>query len=382
MKLATRWFGLAPFMALTGLALLTVPASAPAQFAAPGARFGPGGIPGLGGVGGGALIANPVGPGAGLNPYGPGTLSASYPNGPLGSFFANPYLNQSDPYGGYLRGSADVINAQSNYLRAYQDAKLKREEVRQAKQDTRRRVFDQWLYERERTPSPEQMRKEFMAEQVKRAANNPPPGEVASGKSLNDLLTALEGMPVKGPVSDLALDDATLRRINVTGGGGGGNVGLLRNEGKLTWPRALANLPDPDGLRATVEENAKTAYDQATHGSAQQLILDRLTTASRKLNDRLTAVVRETDFTEYSDAKRFMRQLDDAIMALKDPNAGKVLEGADGARGKTVSELVRNMLNSGYRFAPAGRGDEPAYQALQSKMASFYNSLQSNNPTP
>lgn len=376
MKLATRWGGLA---ALAGLALSA--GIAPAQFVPGGgnnpyARVGGPGMPGLGGVAGGALVANPA---AGLNPYlAGGSLvnNAAYPNGPLGSYFANPFYQNIDPYGGYLRGAADVVNAQSNYMRAYQDAKILREQARQAKVDTRRRVFDQWLYERERTPTPEQLRKEAMIEATKRAVNSPPQGEVASGRSLNDLLVALDGLQVDPKsVPEIPLDDNLLKRINVTGGNGNANVGLLRNEGKLTWPRALASLPGTEELRNQLDQQAKHAYSQAESGVAQAEILDSMADASRKLDKMLTAVVRDTEFGEYSDAKRFLRQLDDAITALRNPNAGKVLTGAEGARGRNVSELVRNMLGGGYRFAPAGRGDEGAYEALRSKMANFYNSL-------
>jgi hypothetical protein len=280
-----------------------------------------------------------------------------------------------------------VVNAQSNYLRAYQDAKLLREQARQAKVDTRRRVFDQWLYEREKTPSPEQMRQEFMKEQVKRSLNNPPRGEVNSGKSLNDLLAALETMPVKGAsVPDLPLSEDILRHINVTrdGTGGGGNLGVLRNSGKLAWPRALADLPGTEDLRSNLAKRAEVAYEQAVSGRADPTVLEKMAAASRELNDRLTAVVRETDFGDYSEAKRFLRNLDDAIQSLRNPEAGRLLTGADGASGKSVKDLVSNMLGGGYRFAPAVSGGESAYQALHSKLVNFYNSLQtaSNTPTP
>ena len=55
---------------------------------------------------------------------------------------------------------------------------------------------------------------------IQRSRNSPPRAEVWSGQSLNDLLTAINrnenANGVRGP--DVPVDEATLRRINVTDG--------------------------------------------------------------------------------------------------------------------------------------------------------------------
>ena len=68
---------------------------------------------------------------------------------------------------------------------------------------------------------------------------NPPETEIWSGYSLNTLLANLQqlaGKGVEGPT--VALDPASLKQINVTVKGQG-NVGLLKERGKLNWPFAL-----------------------------------------------------------------------------------------------------------------------------------------------
>src|SRR5437899_2044969 len=72
--------------------------------------------------------------------YGP-----SYGNGP--SYGYGPYEGATaDPYGGYLRGAADIIGAQGRMLVTQQQSMLTAERVSQARLETRRREFDEWLY--------------------------------------------------------------------------------------------------------------------------------------------------------------------------------------------------------------------------------------------
>ena len=66
--------------------------------------------------------------GAWNSPYGYGGL------GPYGSYLGS---------GGFLSGTADVIGAQGEFLKQEQEAKLKGEQVKQAKVDTRRKSFDE-----------------------------------------------------------------------------------------------------------------------------------------------------------------------------------------------------------------------------------------------
>src|SRR5437879_13857463 len=68
-------------------------------------------------------------------------------------YATNPYANYKGPVGGALSGSADVINAQGQFLTSTQQAYLQREQVRQAKIDSRRKNFDEGLYERAVAPT-------------------------------------------------------------------------------------------------------------------------------------------------------------------------------------------------------------------------------------
>jgi hypothetical protein len=85
------------------------------------------------------------------NPYYMGDALSS-------SYYGNPYYPSYDPYGGALRGAADVVNAQGKFMVSREQAFSIREQTRQAKIDTRRRLFDEYQYERSNTPTANQLR--------------------------------------------------------------------------------------------------------------------------------------------------------------------------------------------------------------------------------
>jgi hypothetical protein len=213
-------------------------------------------------------------PGAlGFNPYSAfGNLSyfaptmSSYSN-PYASMYANPYSmsglggnlygasstggqstssygsSSYDPFAGYLSGGASVINGQGHFEGSQQQANLLREQVRSEQAANRRKVFDEYLYEREKTPSAEDERQKSQQERLERSRNNPPLTEIRSGQALNDLLADLQKLPARGgpPVLDTAelpLNEDGLKRINVTASNGG-NAGLLKAEDGVRWPVAL-----------------------------------------------------------------------------------------------------------------------------------------------
>jgi len=135
--------------------------------------------------------ANPYGS-LSANPYAAATLANSaYGADPYSSsLYNNPYMGYgyADPYRGYLSGAADVINSQGKFMVSQQQAYLMKEQVREARINNKRRAFDEYLYEREKTPTAEEERQRSMMEQIQRSRSNPPITEIWSGKALNDLL--------------------------------------------------------------------------------------------------------------------------------------------------------------------------------------------------
>jgi hypothetical protein len=314
-------------------------------------------------------------------PSGSAGLSAN-PRNFAGGFvppvFATPFVPTNyfnvipDPYSGYLFGGADLIRAQGDLQIQLQQAKITRQQAEQARLDTRRKAFDQYLYERAERPTSEDERERARLERIRRARNQPPLGEIWSGHALNTLLGAIAKMQAQGAQGpDVPLDPYLLRRINVTTGASAGNFGLLRDGGRLTWPVALraAEYAKP---RAQLDQLAAVAYKQASQGMVESDTVTEMNALVRKLRAELRRNVRNVSFNDHLQATRFLNELSRSVRALDDPNVRNFVNGKWSARGDTVSELVRTMTGKGLRFAPATQGDESAYTALHSALVAYY----------
>src|SRR5262249_32515590 len=242
--------------------------------------------------------------------------------------YGYPWYSYPDPYRGYLSGAADVINAQGRFAVSQQEALYKREQVRQARMDTRRKIWEQWLWERQHRPTLNDELRRLEEAEAERARNFAPMPEIWSGKALNDLLRDLQKLQAKGPLPSVSLDQDTLDQINVTTGTGG-NAGLLKSEGNLKWPVALQNLPQEDDskeLRSKVSSLFSEAINQSVNNNrVDSGVLRDLTQASKKLRERLVDRlnnVGDIDTRQYTDAKKFLDNLDGAITLMERGEAG------------------------------------------------------------
>jgi hypothetical protein len=276
-----------------------------------------------------------------------------------------PYVG---PYAGYWSGQADIV---TNML-APQRGSLQHEQVRQAKVDTRRKQVDQLLYERAVMPTVEDDRERARIERVRRSRNDAPLTEIWSGYALNALLDATQKQQarnMRGP--NIPLSQDVVRNINVTSGAqGGGSIGILRDEGKISWPLALRRGPYRV-TRTKVDQAAYTAYRQAQTGPVDGDLLDGLTKGVDALFAELKDNVSEISTTDYITAKRFLNELENTVKVLQDPKVSNYFAGGWTAKGNTVAELSANMTRQGLKFAPATNSDEEAYVALHQAMVAY-----------
>ncbi|MCS6851528.1 MAG: hypothetical protein NZ700_10225 [Gemmataceae bacterium] len=312
--------------------------------------------------------------GQGFNPFNvTAQMSSSMPSYGYGGGYFGWGNFSMDPYGfgGYLGGGASVISAQGQFLINNQQARLIDQAVQRAKLENRRRVFDQWLYERANTPTYEDERERTQALERRRARNDPPISEILSSKSLNDLLASIQQMHARRiEGQDVPLDEELMRHVNVTAARNGSNFGLLKNEARLNWPLALRDESMAD-VRIDIDSLLQEAYRQAKGGRVDPGVLRGLSEALRKMNDLLRKNVRELSPSAYMEAKRFLGDLESAYKVLQQPDVGNFFNGRYSAQGRTVKELVQYMTKNGLIFAPAVPGDEAAYVALQRAMAEY-----------
>jgi hypothetical protein len=290
--------------------------------------------------------------------------------GPYGGFY--PGWGES-PIGGYMRGYADVISSLTQGMIDEQQSRMVREQVNQAKIDTRRKQYDEWLYERNTMPTVEDDRERQRIENIRRARNDPPPSEIWSGHALNQLLTAIQqqaAQNVRGPTIPVAPD--VVNRINVSSGTatGTGTIGMLRDGGTLTWP-AVLQRPAFDEQRKRLDDLAARAYEEAKSGPAKGETVDGMTEVANQLTSEISRQIANLTPTDFSRARSFVRELESTINMLQNPNVANYVTRKWAAKGSTIGEVVDNMTAQGLRFAAATRGDEGAYNAMYNGMAAY-----------
>ncbi len=282
------------------------------------------------------------------------SLGAQYP------YYPPPGYGGFGP-GNVLNGQANVIGATGELYINQEQARVEREKANQAKVDTKRKTFDEMMYEKANRPTftEDQEKSEMMI--VRRVMNHPLEAEVRSGKSQNILLPYLDKLlrvGIQGP--PVTLDPGMLRWINVTSGKGGANIGLLRDGGKLDWPLALRG--------ATQKKLAPIFPQLVSAATSGGIDLDMYNTASKgitALRSELSQKFRKEtiDAGLYLEGKHFLDSLDSSLQMVRSPSAAKYLDGTFAATGRNVPELVYNMTSKGLAFAPATPGNDAPYFA-------------------
>jgi hypothetical protein len=313
-----------------------------------------------------SLTSTPyAGAGLGADPY-----SAYGVNNPYNS----PYYGYGEsPIGGYLRGTADIISSQGKWMMDSEKARVIREQVQREKIENRKRLFDEYLYERKNTPTFEEERQRFLAMELSRSLNDPPTAEILSGQALNTILADLakvskERGELKGP--QIPVDEDVLAHINVTSGAG--SAGLLKKEGQINWPLPL-RTDEFKQEREVLNDLAPLAIRQAIGGRVEANVLKDMNAAAARLRQKLADNIRDMTPNQYMEANRFLGYLDDSLRTLGRPDAGDYFAQKSGyaPRGKSIGELVRHMLSKGLTFAPAVTGDEAAYQAVHRGLVAY-----------
>jgi hypothetical protein len=312
-------------------------------FAGPfGSTFGnPYGLSGLGGLYGGG--------------YGLGSLLGQYGN-PVGAAYAPTQVGANGGNAAAQKGAGDKAAQQ----------KEKAEDERAA---NRRKQVDEMQNDREKA----------IQEEQRRSRENPTLSEIVSGKSLNDLLDDFRKLGAgidssKEPKTPLPLDKAGLEHINVTRGVG--NIALLKNGGRLNWPAALSG-PESRDARDRLSAQVSEIVGRMTRGSeVEQDVLLRMTNDVEQFRAQLQRNAGDLSFQTFVEAKRFLQNLNDSIVALRQPDAMNHLTGKYALSAPSVLGLVKNMNDNSLRFAAAIPGDESAYVALRDALASCYRAVQ------
>ncbi|MGH6739625.1 MAG: hypothetical protein ACREDY_11455, partial [Bradyrhizobium sp.] len=276
----------------------------------------------------------------------------------------------SSPYGSYLSGKADLVNASGQYGIQVQQANLLQEQVHQSMLQSRRAVLNEARYERETTMNSEQVRIQGQIDALRRARNEPPLNEIWSGQSLNALFSDIKKAHtygVRGP--SVPINQDLLKHINLTTGVTSGGPGILKDGAKLRWAVVLQG-PNFEADRRKVEMRTAEALELAKRGPVSLDLISDVRSTLEGMQATLKQMVKDVAPGPYIDGKKYLRELDSSFSALKDPNVSNYFNGKWTAQGATVYDLAVYMTNNGLQFAPAVSGDQSYYTALYQSLLS------------
>jgi hypothetical protein len=289
------------------------------------------------------------------------------------------------PYWGYTYRPysplAETIRAQGEFLVHQQEANRKREQVKQERLKTRRQEWEQWAWEREF------LHNERLKDLERRYQNdlahslNPTTTEIYGAEPLNFLLKYVQDRLSLPDERSVPVDSEWLRNANVTSGQGG-NPGLLKSE-TLVWPLLLRRTEFTSDCE-TINTLRRQALDQIRQGPGQVPTesLSTLRVTVQRLEDRVLEVNRSTrddtdwQYRHFIEAKRYLKQVDQAIQLLEQPDAALYL---NPLQGKNVAELAAHMKSKILTFAPATAGRERFYIGLHAALRDEVNRLQGSS---
>jgi hypothetical protein len=143
---------------------------------------------------------------------------------------------------------------------------------------------------------------------------------------------------------------------------------MLKDKGRLNWPAALTGsvFQRP---RDRLAMNAVEVVRQASRDHRVDFVVLRQMADDMNELRMLLRQNRDFSFQAFIDARDFLQRFDDALVALRQPEATNYFDGTYDLKAQTVLGLVKQMTDAGLRFAPAAPGDEAAYAALRETMA-------------
>jgi hypothetical protein len=300
-------------------------------------------------------------------PTAPAQYRYNLPPPPVAPTVYAPYAGR----GGQLAGGAEMVQAQGQFMNDQEQARITREKAYQEYLKSQKAKFEMDRYIEKNTPTYTELQEKNNAMKTRRILNNPTEAEITTGASLNIMLPLVQQMTSQGIAGPpIALDQATLNRINVKAPNYSGHLAKFKDGGKLKWPIAVRGRELQKGLAATLPDAVAAAQDD----TLELKTYNKLRKDVKDLREEVAADYRKNqiDLGSYLAADQFLEDLNFAVGDLTMAGASKALSGAAGGlKGRNVQEMVEYMTRQGLTFAPATPGNENAYFSLQSSMSRY-----------
>ena len=315
------------------------------------------------GLSGGAL--------AQTNPYQPRPVTAP----PVGYYPGYGGGYYPGAVGGALQGHAAVINASGELMIQTQQAYQEAEKVKQEKLVTKKKSFEQMMYEKANTATLTENLQFETSLSNQRLMTAPVPKEITNGQTLNAMMPMIKSLAMSGSQGpSISLDQNQLRHINLTIGKDGVNLGMLSGGGgNLAWPLSLLG-PKQKKVAGEIPELVTQVKSGNLDPKLYRDVKNQLTSLNEDLRKKFHK--EEIDGGEFLEGQRFLEPLTKSVDALRSPTSQRVLDGSYTARGRNVPELANYMTSNGLSFAPCNPGDENYYYALHDVFVAYTTSAQ------
>ena len=322
-----------------------------------------------------------------VNPYTGVRNSFYYSNSQSGPFLPNLGLGYVSPYaypqysgyglGGYLGGGVGayggatnnpalnpVVQEQVRLLRAAGGAARTNNDV-----EARKMIADQWAYE--------QKAKKVAAPAAAAgvAFQNATEAQILSGKTINELATAIRALEEKGAKASAGLLPADLLSHVSYAPGVPADVVELAAAGKLNFPEALS-AHEWMAARSDLRKAATPVLELASAGKrVPAASAEKLAAEVKTARKELAPLLREVTFTEATDLTRFLNRLESLSKLGTDPNLSGVYVPTWTTIGTGVNEYVKHLGKYNMTVANHANGDDEAYMAMYRAMLDYYNAL-------
>jgi len=290
-----------------------------------------------------------------------------------GGYAGYPGAYGGPGYGGYypvsrtaqnLQGYADLTQAQGQYWNDIEQARITREQSRQASLDTQKKQIEHEMWYESVRPTSTKIKAEETKNELNWARKYASGQDIWSGRSLNVLLKHVlsSSGPTRGP--DVPFSETALQGINLTDGTTRGNLSMTKEEGKIEWTDSLEDKPF-DEARNRFSRNFAQATQMAQSGRQPPRPLRKdLEADLTKMEDTLDDQVRDLPPSRYIESRRLLNQLKDTLKGFSNNRVVKACNNDWKKEVRTVADLVAYCGKNGLEFGPAvAPGDEASYTA-------------------
>jgi hypothetical protein len=260
----------------------------------------------------------------------------------------------------WLSGLADVTVASGLYQVQIQQARVLREESRQAALDTARARLELALERERNRPTARDVIARQRQMELDWARKSPP---TASGQAINTLIRSAIFSDREGP--EIAIPQRLLGQVTLRPAGTRGNTSLLRCE-RLPWPEALRHEAFA-GPRTRLDETLAAARRSVSSVERKPTReqLRELNAALKALQTILDDRAQKLPITQLIAAQRFLGQVKEALTALAQPDIAAGLQDEWRLRIRSIDDLVMHLRRRGLEVAPAvTASQEAAYREL------------------